>query len=189
MARDLFAQNGEGGAVMKTLQYWTVAWAASCLALGCAASPTPTARAVQVEQLQCDESTSAPEDARILATTKVISAEPLYSNVPTSYNDIEHRVNGAKLLVRTPEGVSAERMTRILQCHSARQLLGQPERAELTKDPYWLPGAWIDIRVTPEDGNDAVTLEADTITKGLQVYARAAAYADAHPFELSPVNR
>jgi hypothetical protein len=174
---------------MKTLQYWTVACAGSCLAVGCAASPTPTARAVQVEQLQCDESTSPREDVRILGTTKVISAEPLYSNVPTSYNDIEHRVNGAKLLVRPPEGVSAERMTRVLQCHSARQVLGQADRAELTVDPYWLPGEWILIRVTPEDGNDAVTLEADTITKGLQVYARAAAYADAHPIALSPETR
>jgi hypothetical protein len=174
---------------MKTLQSWTVAWAASCLALGCAASPTPTARAVQVEQLQCDESTSPEEAARILANTKVISAEPLYSNVPTSYNDIEHRVNGAKLLVRAPEGVSAERMTRVLQCHSARQLLGHAERAELPRDPYCLPGTWIDIGVTPKDGNYAVTLEADTIAKSLQVYARAAAYADAHPFEFSPVTR
>jgi hypothetical protein len=80
-------------------------------------------------------------------------------------------------------------MTRILQCHSARQLLGQTDVAELNKDPYCLPGAWIDIRVTPEDGNYAVKLEADTIDKSLRVYARAAAYADAHPLEPSPGTR
>lgn len=165
---------------MNTFRHWTIVGAASCFAVGCAANPTPTAKAVQVEQLQCDPSTSPQEDARILETTKVISAERIYSNVPTAYNDIERRVNGAKLLVRPPEGVSPERMTRILQCHSARQLLGQTNLPEVAKDPYSLPGTWLDIRVTPEDGNYAITIEADTIDKSLQVYARAVAYADAH---------
>jgi hypothetical protein len=157
--------------------------------LGCATSPPPTVKAAQVEQIQCDQSTSPEEGARILETTKVISSEPIYSNVPSTYGDVEHRVNGAKLVVRPPEGVSSERMTRILQCHSARQLLGQSDHSELANDPYWLPDSWIEIRVTPEDGNYAVTLEANTIAKSLQVYHRAVAYADAHPLETSPLAR
>ena len=156
--------------------------------LGCATSPPPNVKAAQVEQVQCDQSTSPEEGARILETSRVISSEPIYSNVPSAYGEIEHRVNGAKLVIRPPEGVSAERMTRILQCHSARQLLGQSD-SELANDPYWLPDSWIDIRVTPEDGNYAVTLEASTITKSLQVYARAVAYADAHPLATSPAAR
>ncbi len=173
---------------MNKYRYLTLAVAASCFPLGCASTPAPTVKAAQVEQLQCDESTTPQEDNRILESTKVISSEPIYSTVP-SVDNVEHRVNGAKLVVRPPEGVSAERMTRILQCHSARELLGRADSAELASDPYWLPGEWIDIRVTPEDGNYAVTLEADTITKSLQVLARAAAYADAHPLAIAPTGR
>ena len=88
-------------------------------------------------------------------------------------------------MIRPPEAVSAERLTRILQCHSARELLGRDDRVKVASDPYWLPGAWVDIRVTPEDGNYAVDLEADTIAKSLQVYSRAVAYADAHPLDTS----
>jgi hypothetical protein len=175
---------------MDKFRYLMVASAVSCFGLGCGTSPPPAARAAQVEHLQCDESTSAQEAARVLETTKVIASEPIYSNVPTADEGVEHRVNGAKLVVRPPEGVSPERMTRILQCHSARELLRQADRVELANDPYWLPGAWIEIRVTPEDGNYAVTLEADTIGKSLQVYARAVAYADAHPIaDLPPAPR
>jgi hypothetical protein len=171
---------------MDKLRYLLIAGTASCCALGCASSPTPTVKAAQVEQLQCDASTSPQEDARILESTKVIESEPIYSSVPTGSDNIEHRVNGAKLVIRPPEGVSAERMTRILQCHSARELLGRADRTTVASDPYWLPGAWVDIRVTPEDGNYAVDLEADTIAKSLEVYSRAVAYADAHPLNTSP---
>lgn len=174
---------------MNKFRYLMAAGATSSFLFGCASAPPPAVKAAQVEQVQCDQSTSPEEDATILATTKVISSEPIYSNVPTSYGDIEHRVNGAKLVVRPPEGVSAERMTRILQCHSARQLLGQSDRPDLANDPYWLPGAWLDIQVTPENGNYAVTLEANTIEKSLQVYARAVAYADAHPLDGAPTSR
>jgi len=173
---------------MDRYRYVMAASAASSLLLGCASTPPPAVKAAEVEQMQCDQSTSPEEDAKILATTQVIKSEPLYSNVPTDYGDNAHRVNGAKLLVRPPEGVSAERMTRVLQCHSARQLLGQSDRPELANDPYWLPGSWLEIRVTPEDGNYAVTLEANTIDKSLKVYARAVAYADAHPLDTSGVS-
>jgi len=39
----------------------------------------------------------------------------------------------------------------------------------------------VNIGVTPEDGNYAVTLESDTIAHNLELSSRAAAYADAHP--------
>jgi hypothetical protein len=171
---------------MDKIRCLMIACSASSLLFGCASSPPPAARAAEVEQLQCDQSTSPAEAARILETTKVIASAPIYSNVPTTDDGVEHRVIGGKLVVRPPEGVSAEQMTRILQCHGARALLSRSGSVELANDPYWLPGAWVDIRVAPENGNYAVTLEADTISRNLQVYARAAAYADAHPLDRSP---
>jgi hypothetical protein len=72
----------------------------------------------------------------------------------TSNNNSEERVSGAKLIVRPPAGVSAEQMTRVLQCHGARVLLGRVDSSAIPDDPYWLPDAWVHIDVRPENGND-----------------------------------
>jgi hypothetical protein len=76
--------------------------------------------------------------------------------------------------------MTAERLTRTLQCHTARVLLGQVDRSQLPDDPYVLPNEWLDIRVVPEGGNFAVSVEADSVAKNLQVFSRATAYADSH---------
>jgi hypothetical protein len=155
------------------------------LAAGCAGNVPPTAKAAQVEQIQCAGSKIGSDDLRLLETTTVLKAEPIYSRVHTRDND-EERVSGAKLLIRPPAGVSAEQLTRVLQCHSARVLLGQVDRSQLPDDPYWLPDAWIDINVTPESGNFAVTLESDSVAKNLQVLNRATAFAGTHRDTATP---
>jgi len=86
----------------------------------------------------------------------------------------------AKLTVRPPKGVSAEQLTRVLQCHSARALLGQLDGSAVRNDPYWLADTWVTIEVKPENGNFAVTVSADTLRDNLQVFSRAHSYADDH---------
>ncbi len=155
---------------------------AAGLALGgtaCAAKVTPTAKAASVEQLQCDRRAPG-EDVRLLQGTTVLGASPLYSHVISGKNDSEDRVTGAKLLVRPPEGVSPERLTRVLQCHSAKALLGQIDTSAYASDPYWLPDAWLDIQVKPENGNYEVVLRAESIPDGLEVLHRATAFAESH---------
>jgi hypothetical protein len=149
-------------------------------AAGCAQlSVPPAAKATRVAQKQCDPA-AAQDDVRVLSTTQVLESEPIYSHVISGNNNYENRLNGAKLVIRPPEGVSSERMTRILQCHGARALLGQIDRAELSNDPYWLPNAWVDISVTPDNGNFAVLLSADSIPDNRQVLVRANAFAETH---------
>jgi hypothetical protein len=89
-------------------------------------------------------------------------------------------VEGVKLVVRPPEGVTSERLLTILKCHSARALLGQVDRSQLPDDPYLLPDEWLDIHVTSENGNYTISLEADTVAKNLKVFNRATAYAEGH---------
>ncbi len=149
----------------------------------CASTPPPATRAAGVEQMQCDSSSST-QDA-LVRSTKVLSVEPLYSHIMTA-NNVEMRVDGAKMLVRPPPGVSAEQMTRILQCHGARVLLGQVNRDAVRSDPYWLPDSWVSIKVTPEQGNFAVTLSTETIRDGLAVLGRANHYADDHMLAAEP---
>jgi hypothetical protein len=121
-----------------------------------------------------------------VASTKVLRVEPIYSHVLSSRDDGEERVVGAKLLIRPPPGVGAEEMTRILQCHSARVLLGQLNPDAVQNDPYRLPDSWVDIQVKPEDGNLAVTVSADSVHGNLQVYSRASRYGDDHLLATDP---
>jgi len=154
---------------------------AASLASACSVSVPPTSRAAAVEHRQCagSEGSQQQDDIRLLQATTVLGAEPLYSHMHTNTND-EERVSGAKLIIRPPQGVSADRLAALLQCHSARLLLGQVDRSQLPDDPYWLPQAWVDIDVTPQAGNFVVTLSADSVSKNLQVLQRATAFADAH---------
>jgi hypothetical protein len=146
----------------------------AALAAACA-SVSPTAKAAKVERIQC-ESGSARQNAAVIRSLKVIEAGPLYSYMASNAGDNDMKVvAGAKIVVRPPEGVSAEQMSRILQCHSAQVLLG--EQAGFARDPFGLAGTWLNINVTPENGSYAVTLEADTVTDNLKVAAHAMAYA------------
>jgi hypothetical protein len=154
-----------------------------CLASACSSAPPPTARAAGVRQLQCDP-TATSLDA-LVRSTKVLSVEPLYSHIMTT-NSSEERVDGTKLLIRPPAGVSAEQMTRILQCHGARVLLGQVNRDAVRNDPYWLPDSWVNIQVTPENGNFAVTVSAESLSDNLKVFGRANQYADDHMLATEP---
>ena len=121
-----------------------------------------------------------------MRSTRVLAVEPLYSHVITSNNNSEERVAGAKLLVRPPNGVTADQFTRALQCHSARVLLGQVNPAVVPNDPYWLPDSWVNINVKPENGNFAITISADTVHDNLQVFGRANHYADDHMMATDP---
>ncbi len=148
-----------------------------CLSAACTPVVTPAAAAAKIEHTQCPGVEH--EDIAILHGTTVLRAEPIYTRQPSKSGE-EVRVSGVKLLIRPPEGVSVEQLTRTLQCHSARALLGQVDRSQLPDDPYWLPDEWLDISVGSENGNYAVSLRADTVSKNLQVFNRVSAYADAH---------
>jgi hypothetical protein len=151
--------------------------------VACASSPPPMAKAAGIEHAQCDASVAAQDS--LVSSTRVLAVQPLYSHVMTSYSS-EERVSGAKLLIRPPAGVSAEEMTRILQCHSAREWLGKVNPDAVKSDPYWLPEAWVNIDVKPEDGNFAVTISADSVHDNLQVFGRANHYADDHMLATDP---
>jgi hypothetical protein len=147
------------------------------MASACAPGPLPAARAAGIEQKQCD--TSSTEQEALVRSTKVLSVAPLYSHIMNVGSAYE-RVDGVKLVVRPLPGVSAERMTRILQCHSARILLGQVQREAIHSDPYWLPDRWVNIEVSSENGNFAVALRADSVHDNLQVLSHANEYANNH---------
>jgi hypothetical protein len=164
--------------------YLVATFAMGALSLtACAGQPRATVQAADVERMQCDASATSQDS--LVRSIAVLHVQPLYSHVRTN-NTSEERVNGAKLLVRPPQGVSAEQLTRVLQCHSARVLLGQLSGTAVPNDPYWLPDTWVNIDVKSENGNFAVTVSADSVRDNLQVYGRANHYADEHMLATDP---
>jgi hypothetical protein len=87
------------------------------------------------------------------------------------------RVSGTKLIVRPPEGVTSDEFARALQCHAALATLGQI-RSWAEVDPTWLPHAWVDMKIVPENGSVTVTLSADTNRDNLRIYRRAVALVE-----------
>jgi hypothetical protein len=167
--------------------YWAGMFSAGVVSLAsaCATNAPPTTKAAAVERVQCDPGSTDRDEEQLVRSTTVLKVSPLYSHVNSNTNG-EERVNGAKLLVRPPKGVSAEQMTRTLQCHSARILLGQAPSDSIPNDPYWLPETWVNIDVTPENGNFAITVSADSVRDNLQVFSRANHFADSHMLATDP---
>jgi hypothetical protein len=157
----------------------TILLAASASVSSCAAPP-PMSAAVRVERLQCDPASGETQLAELLSGSTILGAEPRYSHIMTSNNNSEERIRGAKILMRPPEGVSAERMPRLLQCHGARAVLGRIDPSGVRDDPFWLPNVWVEIVVKPENGNYAVTLETDNLTENIHLAALAVAFAQDH---------
>jgi hypothetical protein len=154
----------------------------SAIPLFCACSTTLPAidTASRVEEVQCGSGSAEAADIRLVQQAVVLKAEPLYSHVMTGGNGAEERVDGAKLVIRPPEGVSAERMTRIIQCHSAQALLGKIDRSAFPDDPFWLPNTWVSVEVRPEAGHYAVVLEANDLPTNIELAHRVIAYAESH---------
>jgi hypothetical protein len=152
----------------------------------CASSPPPTVKAAAVAREQCDSSATVEQGVPTVKSAVVLHVEPLYSHFTTADND-EARINGAKILIRPAPGMSAELLTRILQCHSARVLLGQVNAADVpANDPYWLPDAWVHIDVKSQDGNYLVTVSADSMRESREVFGRANRYGDEHMLATDP---
>lgn len=152
----------------------------SALMFACETGVPAATTAASVEQLQCDSIVTSPELTHLLQATAVLYVKPIYHHILVNPNNAEDRVGGAKLVVRPPSGVSAEELTRILQCHSARVLLGKVSPDDIPDDPYCLADRWLDIQVTPENGNFAVTVEADSVHDNIEVLGRATRYANEH---------
>jgi hypothetical protein len=156
------------------------------LVLGCEVRVPPQTAAASVEEQQCDPRVTAAA-TQLLQSNAVLRIDPLYHHIIENADNAYERPAGVKLVVRPPTGVTAEDLTRILQCHSARVLLGRVNPADVPDDPYWLADRWLDINVTPERGNFAVTVVADTVHDNMEVLDRATRYAREHMLAIGSV--
>jgi len=131
-------------------------------------------RAAHEERMQCDAA-SSPDDLRVAQTARVLQVEGHYMADTSGIR----KVIGARVVLRPPPGVSADRMTRILQCHNARVMLGRAGEVQWPDDPYVLPNTWVDIDVKEVEGNFVAAISADRISDNIRVLQRARAFAAA----------
>ena len=149
---------------------------------GCEVEQTAEARAANVAQIQCSDPRTSSDEARVLADTRILKVEPWTFRAGSDVrSDGIVRVQGVKLVVRPPDGVTLDEMTRILQCHSAKALLGRVDLPLLPGDPYVLPDTWLDIDVVTEHGVVVIKESADRIWQNLALLKRATAFAEEHP--------
>jgi hypothetical protein len=134
-----------------------------------ARSPLDRAHDLDVQCRDLSEETAAPR----LAKDAIDSVEPLTSHVQSG-NNSETRLLGAKIHVKPLAGLTRELLTRELQCHEARVLLGKSP--PLVDDPYSAAPAWVDIGVDSESNGFAVRVESFDFDTAKAELARANRY-------------
>lgn len=159
------------------------------LTIACESQPSPVVRAAGEQRTACDGSARPEREDELLQGTTILKIEPVMGHIFDAMHAVEQQVIGAKLLVRPPVGLTADQMTRILQCHRSRVLLGEENAAAVADDPYLLPDAWVDIEVRSEDGNFAIVLSSDTVRLNLELLGRAKHYAHDHMVAIQPTIR
>lgn len=165
---------------MKKLATIVIASGLSWTASACVSDPTPLERAARVARAQCLDPKVARDEERVLQQTVVVKVKPVTSVSWSTRQQGAFFLGATKLYAIPPEGISADEMARVLQCHSAKALLNDVDPAAFADDPFFLPNAWVDSDVKAEQGLYVVTITADKIWQNLALLRRANAFANAH---------
>jgi hypothetical protein len=165
--------SGSSLAAMRRVGIAGIAFACALFVCGCLLPQSPTVRAINVEHLQCPDLSPSPTE--VVQTTQILHVYGDYFYQSAGLGKIE----GARILLRPPEGMTVDRMTRVLQCYGAQGFLGHTRGASTANDPFFLPDAWVDIDVKVENGNYVAVLTSDTSYNNLRILQRANAFAAA----------
>jgi|HubBroStandDraft_4_1064222.scaffolds.fasta_scaffold29833_1 hypothetical protein len=150
---------------------------AALLVTGCEGRVPLPVRAASMEGSACRDALPPEDEARALESTTVLEAR---AHIHENACNGACQVFGVYLVVRPPEGVTPQRFARMLRCHNLRVLDGEVSASRIPDDPYGLPDTWLDLDVTPWEGNLLVTLSGDHVSDTLRILHRAKAYAAAH---------
>jgi hypothetical protein len=169
---------------MKILPFSVAACAASVVAAACAHDVKPPERAATVARYECfgEAGYSSPDEQVVLRNTVVLRADPVTfragESTPRSLEGGQ-TLSGTNMVVRSPEGITARSMQRILRCYNARALMGQADPAVMPDNPFYVPDTLIHIDVRDVDnGLMQVSLTANKESENVELYRRAAALAD-----------
>lgn len=160
---------------MKSLLAWTVAGAMASLATGCLFEASPDAKAAHIERLQCGDVKTPKDEVQFIQALHVLYVDAEYGTHEMGIGTVQ----ATRIVIRPPEGITTERVSRVLQCHGARAYLHHEDQALLAHDPYFLPDGWVAIDVKSEEGNYVAVLSSDTVHNNLRIQRNAKAFAAA----------
>jgi hypothetical protein len=107
--------------------------------------------------------------AQLLSPSLVDAVEPAYTQ--SGPGDREQRLRGSRIHLRPIVGLSRESITRSLECHESRVVLGTTPA--LPNDPYALPGRWLDIDVDSDKDGFVVQMGSDDLPTARDALSRA----------------
>lgn len=113
-------------------------------------------------------------DERILSPAIIQSVEPSYGPIYTKSGQ-QQSLSGVQLRMLALPELTPQWINRTLRCHAARQILGREPL--VPNDPYWLPGAPVEIRVVAEEVSFLVLLHTDGVDHARTLLERARAYS------------
>jgi hypothetical protein len=113
----------------------------------------------------------------LLDGTAIETVEPLYNNGLGGAR-IGHwsLLVGTVITVRALPGVTAEWLTRELECHSARYVAGNASASTLPNDPFSLPGRMVAIDAQSGHGSFRVEVRAAHPAEAQELLDRARAF-------------
>ncbi len=109
--------------------------------------------------------------ASLLSRDTLDGVEPSVAHVRAGSLDPEARLQGVRIHLRPLPGFTPELLTRRVECHQARVVLGQV--TPVPDDPYVLPGRWLDLNASAERDGFVVRAEVQPIALARQVLERA----------------
>jgi len=152
--------------------------ALSALAAGCGpAAKSPADQAAFTERTRCGPEVAESALAPVLEQKTGLLVAPLYSTIEADKSGAQSQLRGALLTIGALPGVTAEWLDRQLECHSARAELG---RIPASEDPFWLPGATVDIDVRPARDGFVIAVAGYSPSDARLILDRARAFAKAN---------
>jgi|SRR5580658_4599331 hypothetical protein len=162
---------------------WLCGTAVALLTLvGCggasSSAKSPSDQAAELVRTRCASNADETAMAPVLDGTAIESVEPLYVSVGGYKTSSATELAGSTLKVRPLPGVTAEWLTRALECHSAKRMMGNIA-STVSPDPFWLPGKIVEIDARSAHDGFLVDVRAAGPVDGHQVLDRAKAFAKA----------
>jgi hypothetical protein len=161
---------------------WLCGTAVALLALvGCGEASSsvksPSVQAAELVRTRCASNADETAMASVLDGTAIESVEPLYISVGGYKTSSATELAGSTLKVRPLPGITAEWLTRALECHSAKRMTGNIASTVAPNDPFWLPGKMVEIDARSAHDGFQVDVRAAGPIEGHQVLDRAKAFA------------
>jgi len=141
----------------------------------------PMSEAKETEAAVCPAGRAPEYSENLFDARYIVRVEEIYSSVRTGRSGSEARLQGAKLRLRPIAGMTTNGLEAQLLCHQARRVLGRSGEVEVTPDPYWLAGSWLNITVESESGNFVVSVRGADNKTANEILSRATAFAASAP--------